>query len=273
VSLSGSNTGLIQDRGALLEAVKKLHVRGLYQQVESDCPKIDYYQADLIENKHNAPALEAAIDSALSCGNFDTRMVAEKMVDAAVRQALVIGDQDVRVTLQSIADFVRRMGSLPGERILILITPGFLTMTQEAMIDKSTIVDMAIRGNVTLSALDARGLYTTELDASQRGADSSASLMTGSTSEYHRSAITLKEDVMAELADGTGGRFFHNNNDLESGLRELTTAPEDLYLLQFSPKDVKEDGSYHALTVKVKQNGVRVQARRGYFAAKPEKKK
>jgi hypothetical protein len=45
-----------------------------------------------------------------------------------------------------------------------------------------------------------------------------------------------------------------------------------LYLLELSPKDVKMDGSYHALKVKVDQDGMKLQARRGYFAAKPAKK-
>ena len=75
-----------------------------------------------------------------------------------------------------------------------------------------------------------------------------------------------------ELADGTGGTFFHNSNDLEGGFKKLTEAPEYLYLLEFSPKDVKQDGSYHALKVKVNQDGLKLQARRGYFAEKPSKK-
>ena len=84
--------------------------------------------------------------------------------------------------------------------------------------------------------------------------------------------MTLNENVMAELADGTGGTFFHNSNDLEGGFKKLTEAPEYLYLLEFSPKDVKQDGSYHALKVKVNQDGLKLQARRGYFAEKPSKK-
>jgi VWFA-related protein len=273
VSLSGTNTGITRDRGVLQQAITKLHTRGLYQQVESDCPHVDYYQADLIENKHNSSALEAAIQSAQSCARFDSRNIAEAVVEAAVRQALLIGDQDVRVTLRGIGEFVRRMALLPGQRTLIVISPGFLTMGQEAMIDKSRIMDMAAQANVTISTLDARGLYTTELDASQRGAGSAHALVTGSMSEYHRSSMTLNEAVMAELADGTGGTFFHNSNDLEGGFKRLTLSPECIYLLEFSSRDVKPDGSYHDLKVKIDRDGLKLQARRGYFAAKPAKKK
>ena len=85
VSLSGINTGLTQDRSALQQAAMKLQARGIYQQVESDCPNIDYYQADLIQNKHNPTVLQAAIESATSCAKFDTREMAERMVEAELR--------------------------------------------------------------------------------------------------------------------------------------------------------------------------------------------
>jgi len=31
---------------------------------------------------------------------------------------------------------------------------------------------------------------------------------------------------MAELADGTGGTYLHNNNDLENGLKTLAASPQ-----------------------------------------------
>jgi len=83
----------------------------------------------------------------------------------------------------------------------------------------------------------------------------------------------LQEDIMAELADGTGGSFFHNSNDLKGGLESLTAAPEFLYVLQVSLDGVKPDGRFHRLTVKIDREGLRLQARRGYFAPKPEKTK
>jgi VWFA-related protein len=199
--------------------------------------------------------------------------MAEQMVEAAAMRALDIGDQDVRVTLSGIGDVVYKMTALPGQRVLILISPGFLSMGQEAMTTKSRIMDMAAQANVTVNALDARGLYSTEIDASERGANTAYDLISGSMSENHRNSMSEDQSVMAELADGTGGSFFHNSNDLVSGFRSLTLAPEFLYLLEFSPKDVRQDGTYHSLNVKVARDGVRVRARRGYFAPKDKRKK
>src|SRR5260370_7063311 len=141
------------------------------------------------------------------------------------------------------------MASLPGQRPLILMSPGFLTVVPEAMTDKSRILDVAAQSNVTVSARDARGLYTTELGASEQGAHTTMALQTGDESQRHSDSMSLNEDVMAEFADGTGGTFFHNSNDLEGGLQKLAAAPEYVHLLDVSLANVTPQRPYHRLKV------------------------
>jgi len=38
---------------------------------------------------------------------------------------------------------------------------------------------------------------------------------------------------MAQLADGTGGTFFHNRNDVDEAMRQAGAAPALSYLLGF----------------------------------------
>jgi VWFA-related protein len=130
-------------------------------------------------------------------------------------------------------------------------------------------MDLAAQSNVTISALDARGLYTTALAAS----DDTHVVPVQSRSEFHASAMRANENVMAELADGTGGTFFHNSNDLDAGFKALTEAPEVVYVLELSLDGVKSDGTYHRLQVKLDRDSLDVQARRGYFMPKPDKNK
>jgi len=273
VSFSGTYSGMTRDRAKLQETISKLKTQELYRHIARECPDIDYYQGDLIENKHSNAAFEQAVQEALTCEHTDLRSVAEGMAQSAARRAVLIGDQDVHVTLGFVAEVVRKMEALQGERTLILISPGFLTVTSEALSEKSQVLDLAARSNVTISALDARGLYTTEIDASENGAHTMQALVTGHESDYHRNTMTFAENVMAELADGTGGTYFHNSNDLQSGLQRLTAAPEYVYILELSLANVKMDGTYHPLKVKVNRNGLSLQARRGYFAPQPPKKK
>ena len=272
VSMSGKiNSGLTTDRAQLQAAIMKMQPQNLYRMTGSECPNIDYYHADLIENRRNSTALEAAIDEVMSCSpGIDMRDVARRLVEAAAIRTLAIGEQDVRVTFSSVREIVRKMAALPGQTLLILVSPGFLLMP-ETRAEESQIMDLAMQSNVIISALDARGLYTTEIDASEmiKGSAQTAQLK----SEYRRNSMSLNEDVMAELAHGTGGTYFHNSNDLEGGFKQLTAAPEYLYLLEVSIKDVKQDGRYHRLKVKADRKDLILQSRDGYFAPNPPKKK
>jgi VWFA-related protein len=274
VSVSGANSGLTQDRVQLEEAMLKLKSHPLYQHQDRQCPNLDYYEANLIENKHDGTAFEAAVQQTLACANLDPqtmRNVAESMVRSAATSAVTAGDQDVRVTLTAVKEFVKKMGTLPGQRTLILVSPGFVTLTPESMRWKTEILDLAAESDVTISALDARGLYSTELGASERGPDSQMAMQTGYESQSHRESVALNEDVMAELADGSGGTFFHNNNDLEAGFKELGAMPEIVYMLELSLDQVKADSTYHRLRVKVAGGDFEVRARRGYYAPIREK--
>jgi len=77
----------------------------------------------------------------------------------------------------------------------------------------------------------------------------------------------MKSDVLANLASGTGGMFYEGKNDYEHGLARIAAAPEYVYVLGFSPQDMKLDGRYHNLKIVLKSsNGMELQARKGYYA-------
>jgi VWFA-related protein len=271
VSTSGKvNSGLTRDRAKLHDAIMSLQPGSLYMGSAGDCPKVEYYEADLIENKHDGATFGKVLAQVFACDPALDRQrdleVARSMVESAVRRVLTEGEQDVQVTLATIKEFVRRMAKLPGQHTLILVSPGFVSIAPSALGWESEIMDLAAQSNVTINALDARGLYTGVTDIRERGAGQIIDTT-------HLAAMKRAEDVMSELADGTGGTFFHNSNDLGAGFKSLGLAPEVVYLLELSPGDVKPDGSYHHLKVEVDREGMRLQARRGYSAPKPEKNK
>jgi VWFA-related protein len=269
VSLSGkSNSGLTRDRAKLQDTIKDLRPQSLYLSSNVDCPNIGYYQADLIENKHDSGALEDAVQQIVACSRIKPDM-AENQAYMVARQVLMAGQQDVQVTFASIAEFVRRLAALPGQSVLILVSPGFLTITPEALGAESRLIDLAAQANVVISTLDPRGVYVTDVTAS----DDTRGRSPGEINELRRGSMTQTESVMAELADGTGGKYFRHNNDLGVGFRGLTDAPQCAYLIELSPDDMKANGSYHRLKVNVNRDGLQIQVRHGYFAPKPEKKK
>jgi hypothetical protein len=55
----------------------------------------------------------------------------------------------------------------------------------------------------------------------------------------------IQGEEMATIAEGTGGGFFHDSNNYDEGIARTAAAPEYLYVLGFSPLDLKLDGKYH----------------------------
>ena len=51
VSASGINSGMTRDRAKPQEAITKVKPQELYRHKGRECPYVDYYQADLIENR------------------------------------------------------------------------------------------------------------------------------------------------------------------------------------------------------------------------------
>jgi hypothetical protein len=162
-------------------------------------------------------------------------------------------------------DVMRRLGSMPGQRIMVFVSPGFITSTLH--LEFSDLVDRATKANIVVNTIDARGLYTP--DMGDIADPTTASYRTaGLRGGYALAAQLAQEDVLQELADGTGGTFFHNRNDVDEGLRQAGAAPGLTYLLGFSPQNLKLDGSLHTVKVSFVDKKVKysIQARHGYFA-------
>ncbi len=268
-SLSGrNNSGLTRDHAKLQETIASLQPRSVFRTDQTDCPKLDYYEADLIENKHDQTALQDAEQQLKICSPLPPDML-ENVAEMAAKRTFSAGQLDVQTSFSWIARFVHAMSALPGQRTLILVSPGFLTITPESLAAESRVIDAAARSDVTISAMDARGVYVAEMNASDDMRGRSPRAVT----DFRRSAMTGAEGVMSELADGTGGIYFHGSNDLNAGFEKLTDAPDCVYMLELSLDGVKRNGTYHRLKIKMDREGVNLQARHGYFAPKPAKKK
>jgi VWFA-related protein len=168
-------------------------------------------------------------------------------------------------SLDVIKQVIKRMAETPGERIIVMVSPGFYTFDPTYFPDKQEVLDQAVRNTVIINALDARGLWTDPaLDVSRRTIPGGGRLGLSSVTRE-----SMRSDILAELASGTGGSLFQNSNDYDEGFRRLGSAPEYVYMLGFTPQNLKNDGAFHALRVVVKpSSGLTLQARRGYYAPK-----
>jgi len=135
------------------------------------------------------------------------------------------------------------------------------------------VLDLAAKSNVVVSGLNRRGVIQAEEDedvtsraGGERRTRPGEPLPLSAWIRYRRESARAEGDAVKDLVDATGGLLFQNNNDLVAGFDRISTAPEFSYVLGFSPADLKTDGTFHPLKIRVNRKGVSIEARRGYYA-------
>lgn len=260
----------------LHQALFELRPRPIMEQ-DTSCGAIPPYEAYLIAEKNDPTALEVAADEWVTCHPCPPPATFQQCLTQAEQNAVPsnamrsLNQSEIQSTaaLREIESIVRVLASLPGQRSVVVVSAGFLTGTLQ--FELSQIADRALRAGVTINAVDARGLYTDPIyDASQQSI-----AVSHDSSIIARKHMMLMENArmdaegMRSLALDTGGIFFENSNDLEAGFRRTAGLPEAFYVLTFSPQNLKLDGAFHPLQVKlVAPHGLVVQARRGFYAPK-----
>jgi len=158
---------------------------------------------------------------------------------------------------------VRLLGSMPGDRVMILISPG-MYLNDELQRSFGETVDRATRSGIIVNTLDARGVYT--LNPEFQGCRLSNPQGEILSKRYAIAAIAAQGPILHDLADATGGTAV-SDNDFLSGLNRLANPPEHVYYLGFYPRELKLDGKFHEIKVTLANSqGLTVQARKGYWA-------
>lgn len=156
----------------------------------------------------------------------------------------------------------------------MLASSGFLTATLEQRRDE--IIDRALHAAVVINALDSKGLFESldprTKDVSLAAMGSQSAVIAGLAHNRFENmemglGVEAMNEPLAALAEGTGGTFFHENNNLLAGFHELAAPPTVTYSLGVRLHNVAADGSYHKLKVTLANvRSASVQARAGYFA-------
>lgn len=256
------------DRAALQTALARLRPNPVTGGSGPKCPDISYFMADQIVNKNDGTALRVALTQYAACSGNSLVLPAE--VRALAQAALNEGAQETRIATRVLSDAVRRLSAMPGQRVIVLTSPGFLIEDSDHP-DIADIISRAISARVIVNCLDARGVWTPPgYDASNSTPEGGAMVITMITT-YRMFEASIQGQVLSEVAAGTGGLWIHDNNDIPGAFRRLATPPDFYYVLAFSPDNLKSDGKYHNLKVTLRNpKGLTLQARKGYFAPRRE---
>ncbi len=256
------------DRGKLEEAVQRILPHSLVQS-SAGCPPMTLDEAFMIAAAIDPSAIQVAIQDYMNCSGISPKdpgaaQTAAGIVGAAASMVLNIAEAEEQRTYQTLEALIRRMSVLPGQRVIVMMSPGFFVLPSMHQ-PEGEVIDRATKENVVINTIDARGLWVSSVyDASNLATTASVSpLKTQSTMREEETHFA----PLADLADGTGGVFFHDRNDIDQGLLHAAAEPEVSYVLGFTPQNLKIDGKYHTLKVTlVNKEKWGLQARHGYFA-------
>lgn len=88
LSTGNPNSGMTRDHAKLKQAILDLGVKTRLRTGEHECPNIDYYQGDLIVNKNDGPALQAAVVEVMHCYHSLDLDEAESLARSAAQRAV-----------------------------------------------------------------------------------------------------------------------------------------------------------------------------------------
>jgi VWFA-related protein len=177
-------------------------------------------------------------------------------------------DFQARARMQSLRSLTEFMASLRGRRKALLYfstglgfdmynvtdyNGGVMSLATE---DAHAAMTAATRGNVTIYAIDPRGLSP---DAA--GGDAEVALTTD-----QRTALRDSRRDLRTFAELTGGFAFTDQNDFTAAFERIVRENSTYYVIGFYSTNPRRDGRYRKLEVRVRRPGLVVRSRRGYVA-------
>ncbi len=229
----------------------------------------------VMTREFNRPAVQALLESGRGiAGNGPGDLVQDPLEFERTWRA--------RNAFDMIHDVAEFMEGVRGRRkALILVSEGLLfnvydpfSASASAVLDESReAIAAATRANVTIYALDPRGLFVPSdlvLAANNPAADSgrisedSPQLNIGlqSLSDEFR----LSQQSLMVLAERTGGFAAVNRNDLTDVFDRIVRENSAYYVLGYYSSNEDRDGDYRRLEVRVRRPSLQVRARDGYVA-------
>lgn len=255
------------------------------------------FQSHLLDSRRGAQEVDLAqfirsLDEALNaCAAGDPSCPGRKRLLPLEAARLALQERVYnQLFLRQLRDLVEQLSHGTDRRTVVLISDGFdlvpgrvehmlltayfpefrfeaLSSVERMQGEFEQVVRLAAKSNVTIHTVDARGLFTDgAFQASSAGGGAAA--MPGLQGALHQGEMAL-QDALVEMAAATGGLAYRNNNDLARGVERAVADGRAYYVLGYVPANAKMDGRFRAIQVRVRERGVVLRAKRGYWATGP----
>jgi VWFA-related protein len=261
------NNRLTSVREELVAGVRTIKpasdARSRHMELTREWPRIlDEHEAIRIAN-NDKEAIDRAVIRACSedqsaCGNVPPDLQLREKARRLQGQI----ERATMETLVAINALASGLAKMPGPKTIVLLTDGFVTQDIETTLRQ--VVGQTARAGARIYAIDVRGL--------NRGRGAGIIDQAQVVDEAGAPAqFEMGEDGPNSLAIDTGGLMIRNENNIGRALERVAADANRYYILGYQPEDADFDGTFRPIDVRVKREGVRVRARRGYLALETSK--
>ena len=170
--------------------------------------------------------------------------------------------------LLAVQGLVNVLAAIPGRKAVVEFTGGITQTGEENRTELRAATDAANRADVSIYSIDARGLFA-EIPGGDvtTNAATGTSMFTGASVYHQMDTRQDSRDTLATLSSDTGGRAFFDLGDLSDAFPKIQQENGGYYLLgYYLGANVKHDGRWRPIRVKVNAPGAHVRYRTGYYA-------
>ena len=169
--------------------------------------------------------------------------------------------------LFAIASISKSLAYINQKKSMLYFSGGIQRDGIENQASLRSAINSAVRANLSIYSVDTRGLQAiSPLGDASTGSLRGTSGYNGAALQNNLDANFNTQEVMATLSSDTGGKAFFDSNDFSSAFDRLQRDTSAYYVLGFRSSDVRRDGRYRKLTVKINRPDVKLEYRPGYYA-------
>jgi len=169
--------------------------------------------------------------------------------------------------LQTAATMLR---SLPEQKSLVYFASGLRLNGVDNQAQLRATTNAAIRANVAIFPVDARGLVAeAPLGDATRASPGGVGMFSGQLANAGMTNFQRSQDTLYSLAKDTGGKALFDNNDLSVGIVQAAEAVSSYYIIGFYTTHPERDGRFHRVRISLTGSlSADLTYRQGYFADK-----
>jgi VWFA-related protein len=235
------------------------------------------FQGGAVRVKHDFTGDPAELREVIETLIYGEQRDADDLPDATTDVGTAFGQDDAEFNilntdrqlsaLQTAATMLR---ALPEQKALVYFSSGLRLNGVDNQAQMRATVNAAIRANVAIYPVDARGLVAqAPLGDATRPSPGGVGVLTGQAANTVMTNFQRSQDTLFSLAKDTGGKALVDNNDLSLGIVQAASAIGSYYIIGYASTHTATDGKFHRVKVSLARNlDATLAYRQGYFADK-----